>query len=200
MNAQSRARARVLGLALCGLVWLGGAPSALAGDFEQAVLDEINFARTQPGRYARELEAGAGSDSWEGPGDVEALAEAIDFLKRQQPLSPLSHDPRLADAAFVHARAQGASGGLGHGGSQPLAQRLQSRGVWAGLMAENISYGHDRAREVVEQLIVDRGVPGRGHRRNIFGPSFRSAGVGCGPHRTYGAMCVIEFVGAMVAR
>jgi len=67
-------------------------------------------------------------------------------------------------------------------------------------MAEDISYGYASPREVVLQLIVDSGVPGRGHRNNIFNPVFRQAGVACGPHRVYGAMCVVDFAGTMLRR
>ncbi len=68
------------------------------------------------------------------------------------------------------------------------------------LDAEAISYGYQSPQDVVRQLIVDDGVPGRGHRQVLFDASLRFAGVGCGPHRLYGAMCVIDFSGPMVAR
>ncbi len=67
-------------------------------------------------------------------------------------------------------------------------------------MAEDISYGYSTPSEVVRQLIVDSGVPGRGHRDNIFNPVLRSAGVACGPHPAYGAVCVVDFTGALMRR
>ena len=66
--------------------------------------------------------------------------------------------------------------------------------------AEAISYGYQNPRDVVRQLIVDDGVQGRGHRKVLFDSLLRFAGVGCGPHRVYGAMCVIDFSGTMIAR
>ncbi len=66
---------------------------------------------------------------------------------------------------------------------------------WTGSIGENISYGPDDGREVVLQLIIDDGVPDRGHRANIFSPGFRLAGVVCGPHPKFRTICVIDFAG-----
>ena len=54
--------------------------------------------------------------------------------------------------------------------------------------------------DVVRQLIVDSRVRNRGHRRDIFSRGFQVAGVGCADHARYGAMCVIQYAGAIVAR
>lgn len=181
------------------------APAAQAGQLDDAVLREMNFARANPAGYARDL-ARQADEAWRsdrytsfGAEDPRAVDEAIDFLMRQEPLPPLRADSRLAAAAAAQAAAQARSGTVGHG-TRSLGQRLQSQGVFAGLSAENISYGYDDPRAVVRQLIVDSRVAGRGHRLNIFGRGYQAAGVGCGPHRTYGSMCVINFAGAMVAR
>jgi len=178
----------------------------MAGTLEDDVLAELNFARTQPRQYARELQREAASARREigyADEDPGAVDEAIAFLMRQEPLPPLRGDRRLADAALAHALRQGPRGDVGHGGEtggESLGQRLQRSGVWAGLAAENISYGYETPREVIRQLIVDAGVASRGHRKNIFGKAFQAVGVGCGPHRTYAAMCVIDFAGAFVVR
>lgn len=75
------------------------------------------------------------------------------------------------------------------------AVRVNRYGGWEKAIAENISYGPSGARDIVVSLIVDDGVPGRGHRQNIFNPDFRAAGTACGPHAVYGTMCVIDFAG-----
>jgi uncharacterized protein YkwD len=67
--------------------------------------------------------------------------------------------------------------------------------------SENVDYGQfTSGRDVVVDLIVDDGVPDRGHRRNIFDPSARVAGVACGRHPRYGSMCVIDQVGSYVPK
>jgi hypothetical protein len=179
---------------------LAGGP-AMAGSLGQDVVEELNFARTHPGDYADELRAAQRrSDGGFLYEDPDALAEAIDFLERQAPLPPLRRDARLEAAARVHAAGQGPTGRVGHGGGPGLGQRLQAQGVFAGMSAENISYGYGDPRDVVRQLIVDSGVPSRGHRANIFSRGYQALGVACGGHEAYGVMCVLDFAGALAAR
>ena len=194
---------RVRALVGCGLMLgvLAGAAGALASPLENGVLDEINFARTHPAEYAHLLRDEVDHGLLpQGPEDAD---EAADFLLRQAPLPPLSADARLAAAASDHTQRQGPNGGLGHAAedsAQGLTQRLHRRGVWAGLSAETISYGYAQPRDVVIQLIIDSGVPGRGHRQVLFDPTLQRAGAGCGRHSLYGEMCVIDFAGALVER
>jgi uncharacterized protein YkwD len=162
---------------------------------DEAVLAEMNFARAKPAEYARELRREMSRSD-----DPAAVEEAIDFLERQAALPPLAGDRRVDAAAREHTVSQGPRGDVGHGPAGGLGRRLREQGVWAGLAAENISYGYDDPRDVVRQLIVDSGVPSRGHRHNIFGSNYRLAGVSCGPHRAYGHMCVIDFAGALAPR
>lgn len=177
--------------------------AAHAGALEDHVLAELNYARANPARYAREL-ASAAQDGRYGllrDEDPRVVAEAIDFLRRQPPLPKLAPHQGLAASAGAHVRAQSRRGLEGHGGGAGgLSARLQGQSVYAGLTAEAISYGYADPREVVAQLIVDSRVAGRGHRKTLFGRAWQAAGVACGPHSAYGAMCVIDFAGAMVQR
>jgi hypothetical protein len=193
--------------AACAGVLLGlaasTAPASASADLNAAVLAEINLARAHPADYARTLgrEQGDWRGDW-GQGYARnrgsARDEAVDFLSRQQPLPPLKASRGLAEAAAVLSGRQARSGDEGH--DEGLMQRIQAHGVWSGLVAETISYGQATPANVVAQLIIDDGVPGRGHRRTLFDPTLSHAGVSCGAHPNYGAMCVIDFAGAMVAR
>lgn len=201
-------RLKLLSVAALGLLLLAGAPQhASASSLDAAVLQEMNFARSHPSEYARELSRQGEAEDPEATGfayeDPDAFDEAIDFLRRQPPLPPLRPDERLAAAALAHTAGQGPRGDVGHGGpggGDSLGERLHRHGVWAGLAAENISYGYRSPRDIVRQLIVDSGVPNRGHRQNIFGRAYQVAGVACGRHRVYGSMCTVDFAGALVKR
>ena len=188
------------GVLACLLV-LAPLTCAHGQSLDSGVLAELNFARTQPQTYARVLQDEAQRSRASGAyDDPAAFHEAVAFLERQAPLPPLSFDDALAEAALDHAALQARAGGFGHGGDEPLSQRLRRYGAFASVMAENIAYGYANPREVVAQLIVDSGVPGRGHRANIFNPTFRVLGVACGPHPTYGVMCVTDFASRLMRR
>jgi uncharacterized protein YkwD len=199
------ARSHLVGAAggLACLLLLSSFAGARERSLDDGVLYELNLARTQPQAYARALEDAADRSRASGAyDDPAAFDEAVRFLRRQPALPPLGADAALSDAALSHADYQGREGGFGHQGpgGETLGERLRRHGAFAMLMAEDISYGYANPREVVLQLIVDSGVPNRGHRGNIFNPAFREAGVACGPHRLYGAMCVVDFTGTLMRR
>jgi len=174
-------------------------------DIESAVLAEINWARAHPQDYARELrayrdsfigdvaypdEAPMGVSSREGP---RAVDEAADFMERQAPLPPLMSSPTLAMGAALLVDDQSVGGGIGHvtrAGLSP-SDRVRMRGGDV-YVAEVISYGNPDPRTLVRNLIIDDGVPRRGHRALIFTALYRYAGAACGPHPVHGAMCAID--------
>lgn len=159
-------------------------------DIESEVLREMNLARTAPQQYARILAQRCGSSDRD-------TAEAIRFLEKARPLPALQSSLGLGRGAQLHVDAQGPKGGRGHGNT---FGRISRFGEWIGNAGENIFYGRGDARGIVCRLIIDKGVPGRGHRKNIFSSNYGVAGVAYGAHRTYGAMCVIDFAGRFVER
>ena len=173
------------------------------------VFQEMNVARTDPRSYAgflREFRRQFQGKMYRLPGSsrrmmteegTAAVDEAIRFLSRQKSLPPLVWSTGLAAAAAELARDEGKSGDVGHNGRQSggMQERIERHGTWSGGIGENISYGHDEARLVVIQLIVDDGVPDRGHRRNLFNSSTGTAGVACGSHPRFRSMCVIDMAG-----
>lgn len=175
---------------------------------EEAVLDEMNLLRRDPRRYADKLAAmrpfyrgnlvvrGEGRPSWATQEGVAALDEAVLALRRAPRRLPrLAWADGLARAAKAHARDLGRNDLLGHegsDGSHPDA-RVKRQGQWDGMVAENISFGPTDAEEIVMGLLVDDGVPDRGHRDVLLTRELFFAGVGCGPHPSYGATCVADY-------
>jgi len=194
---------------ICLLLLLAAPAAALDQGLARQVLEEINLARSAPRSYAgflREFRARFHGKYYLLPGSVtrmqtnegtKAVDEAIKALSRQKPLPPLAWSDGLAAAAAELAEEQGSSGGLGHTGSRShgMQERIERHGKWLRSIAENIGYGPTDARNMVMQLIIDDGVPGRGHRKNTFSGAFDTAGVACGSHPRFGSMCVIDFAG-----
>lgn len=181
--------------------------------FERAVVHEMSDVRVRPKAYAkqlRELRDFFEGSLWKRPGrvalrtheGVAALDEAISFLETVRPVGPLRFNEGLARAARLHAWDIGPRGILDHTGADGsrLSTRLDRQGTWQGVIAENISTLEEDARKVVIQLLVDDGVPGRGHRHNLFNPDLHQAGVGSAPHRNYRVVTVIDFADSFVER
>ena len=192
---------------ICMLILLFTAATAHGEPPAKEVLAEINLARTNPQAYAaflREFRRQFKGKSYrldsrtlvqtvEG---VKAVDEAIRFLSRKKPLPPLGWSDGLAAAAAELADEQASSGAIGHNGqSGGMRKRIERQGEWQVEIGENIGYGPDDARLMVMQLIIDDGVPDRGHRKNTFLKAFGKAGVACAPHPRFGNMCVIDFAG-----
>ena len=170
-----------------------------------AIIREMNLARQKPALYATFVEQTR--QNYSGvvcllPGNVRmrthegvrALDDAIQFLRRAKPQPPLALSPGLCLAAADHCREQagGATGHYGNKGGNP-GNRISRYGVVTQGWAENIAYGSHTAREIVLALIVDDGVRGRGHRKNIFNPTYNVAGAAYGPHARFGSVCSIDF-------
>lgn len=172
--------------------------TARADDVAAQVLAELNLARTQPALYAQFV--GDHAANGRGRASKSAVREAVAFLRKAQPLAALEWSDAISRAALAHVLDSGARGRTGHGGTRGQSpwQRMARFGQWTGRAAENISYGVSDARGIVIQLIIDEGVPGRGHRRNIFGSGFRLAGIATGGHARFRTMCVMNFAGGFV--
>ena len=188
-----------------GAIAAGAIP---AGAIEDAIVEEHNRAREEPGAYAaqlRALKAQFDGNYIRFPGEpsvitregVSAVEEAIRYLENATPLPALTAAEGLSRAAADHVRDQGPKGTTGHDGSDGSKprDRVGRHGRWDVVVGENLSYGPDQARRVVMGLIIDDGVPDRGHRHNIFNDEYRFIGVACGPHKTFRTMCAVDYAG-----
>lgn len=175
---------------------------------EQNIITEHNRIRQNPQSYIPILEAylarmnaqgnipnGCGQNCTLTTNEGKpAVEEAIRFLRNQPAVGALTPSENVARAAKAHAQDQ-QGGATGHSGSDgsTLSQRLTRFGVQQLGAGENIDYGSPTGQGVVISLIVDDGVPSRGHRTNLFSPNWTIAGAGCGPHAVYRTVCVVDY-------
>ena len=172
---------------------------------EREVIMELNLARSRPKKYAeflveysknfvgKELRESGQTNLLTNEGEI-AVAEAIRFLKIQKPISIVTSSKGMSLAAGDMVRMQSNTTQTGHKGrdGSTFAERINRYGTWNGSCSENIDYGNNNARRIVMALIIDDGVPGRGHRKSIFEPRFKRVGISFGSHKRYNYMCVIE--------
>lgn len=208
--------ARFLYIAMLLLVGAGCAgprvsdmPAPSGGKYptlELEVYQETNRLRSDPPAYAavlRSIESRI-SDGIYYPVNTEVgvrmregkavVNEAITALSDKAPRTQLTWSDALAAAARAHVQDIGPKGMVSHESSsgQTMSERLkpvmEREGFTA--VAENIAFGYDLGQDVVAQLFIDDGVPGRGHRKNLLKKKLNYTGVGCGPHKHYRYMCV----------
>lgn len=184
------------------------AASNFLSSTESEILAEMNLARTQPQAYAAHLEDF--KNYYKGkhlllPGKrplstfdgVEAVDEAIAFLRAAKPLAALEPSEPAYLAAKDHATdliSKGLTGHIGSDGTKPN-DRVDRYGKWLGAIGEAIVYKMDTPRNVVIGLIIDDGNPARGHRNDLFNSNYNVAGLSISAQGASGQLCVIAYVG-----
>ena len=175
-----------------------------------AIVQEMNRARQKPALYAayiEEMRLHFNGKFFLLPGQTKlfpkeglrAIDEAIRFLRTAQPEQPLVLSPGMSRAAADHCADQ-IGGAIGHDGSDHSnpSNRMSRYGIWTLGWGENIAYGKTSARDIILALVIDDGIPGRKHRKNIFNPKFNFAGAGYGPHARFRTVCSIDFAGGYI--
>jgi len=162
-------------------------PTAL----EQYAVEVINRARANPSAEAARF--GIALNEGLSAGTISAAAK-----------QPLAINPHLTDAARDHSQWMIDTDQFGHtgaGGSSPGARMSGAGYAFTGswTWGENIAYrsGGVNASLVArlhEDLFVDEGIVGRGHRTNMLAPGFREIGTGvvAGQFKGYGVGMLSE--------
>jgi uncharacterized protein YkwD len=180
---------------------------------ERAVIFEMNKVRSNPKRYAKEVVAlmkkqfsdskhpkaylsttGAWIMTQEG---IRVVDECIRELSRTKEVGLLLPSRGLSLAARDHVKDQGKTGSIGHTGTDGSSpwDRMGRYGKWLLTCGENIDYGNSEAQAIVLSLLIDDGVPSRGHRNSILNGKYQVAGVSVGPHPSYKFMCTVDYAG-----
>jgi hypothetical protein len=187
---------------VCGLIDIAISPKIIAqnnvdvetvetqakASLEQAVIAEINRARTDPIGYAAWLESQ--KQYYKGivlelPGEkpvrinkgLQALEEAISFLQQQEPLPPLNTSSSLTTIA------------------QEQVNAISQRQTGDTYDIDNITYGRVTPQGIVMELIVDSRFPDRRHRISLFNPQHNVTGIVCQNDPQYDNICAIAYQG-----
>jgi uncharacterized protein YkwD len=182
---------------------------------ETEVLVALNRARTDPTGTAADLD-GLVKDYngalFQRPTQalpirtVEGAAaarEAVTDVRSEHPVGPLSPVSDLTRAARDLVLDQERTGAVGHAGSDGSSVDTRTRryGTWQWSLSENIAYAPIASgSDIIQNLLIDDGVPDRGHRRNIYDASAKVVGIACGPHPRFGTMCVIVQAGGFTPK
>lgn len=147
---------------------------------EQDMVNEINAVRTNPlayiahiENYIQTIEMDADFDSYYKQKEAAAARELINQLRNTPSMSSLQPHRGLYNAAISHGQDVQRQGRLNHTGSDgsQIWDRLgKVNGIVGG--AENLVAGAHSAKESVIILLVDSGIPNRGHRKNILNPKW----------------------------
>ena len=177
------------------------------------IAQEISVLRANPAEYALHLQKHLDNFvtdkeyiiddpayRYEAAEGRAAVEEAIAELRNTAPLAALLPNSLLEKAAADHVKDMASHAGLsGHTGSDGSEshERIARYGTYEVTCGENIDYGMQSARSIIVHLLVDDGVPSRGHRKNLLEARFALVGASFGFHSEYRCCCVMDFAGGM---
>lgn len=106
------------------------------------------------------------------------LVQAVNEARVENGVTPLKVDDNLTKCAQDFAGELGRTGRFSHEGEDGSTPGSRStKAGYMGLVAENISLGHDTAEKAVAGWLKSEG-----HRRNLLNPNYRFIGVGSADH------------------
>lgn len=174
---------------------------------EKDVILEMNMARSNPKKYAElyitsRLRYYSGNN-YSVPGQItivtqegrKAVDNCVSAMSRMQTAPLLTPELGLSLGAKDHTADQGKTGRTGHDGSDKSDPfiRINRYGGGFTTAGENLAYGSTTGRDIIVDLLIDDGVPSRGHRTNIMNRGFTQSGVSFGTHPQYRTMCAITY-------
>ena len=156
---------------------------------EKELFDLINLVRTKPAEFAKkylEINKNKSAD----------YLECYNELIKMQAVGVVITSPALNKSAKMHVDDIGPKGMATHDASNGLAFSDKIKkycNCSYSMIAENIDFGSSNPLDILIALLVDEGIPDRGHRKNILEKNFKYIGISIGKHASYNFMCVIDF-------
>merc|ERR1719463_893199 len=132
----------------------------------------------------------------------EALEDCLQDLMNASPLPVLMHSQAIGRACQKHLadlQDNDFCSHIGTDGSTP-EERLQKYGEHREQCGENIVFGMKHPKEIIYQMLIDDGVPERGHRANLLNMDFHFVGGAFGRHASAETAAVVVFVDAFKAK
>ncbi len=152
---------------------------------EKEMIKEINLIRSNPKGYIpivekfrEQLKQTDFVDPNQINMEMEAVNSLVSELSALEPLSILKPRQVLHNTAKNHGlelKSNNRTGHNGMNGSWPW-DRIQKDDPEAGPSGENLVGGVPGVRDAVLTLLVDTGIPGYGHRKNLLDPRWEYVG------------------------
>tara|TARA_B100000676_G_C17927755_1_gene759095 strand:+ start:386 stop:997 length:612 start_codon:yes stop_codon:yes gene_type:complete len=170
---------------------------SLMSSKEKNILYYINLARINPEKFETEiLTPFLEKNKKYSKKYVNSLRKD---LKQNGKTHPLRYTDELFKFAKHHAKTTGKKGKTGHNSVSFKGYKTRTKKLLKNysIVGENIYYGKKSPKEIVLELLIDDGIKGVGHRKNILSNQYKYASVSIQPHKKYTFNTVIEFGGAL---
>lgn len=165
---------------------------------ESDILLYINLVRTNPEKFEKEiLNPFLKKNKKYSKKYIKSLKKDLKNLKI---LSPLNYSEKLFIFARHHAKTTGKKGKVGHKSIYLKGYKSRTKKLLKNysVVGENIHYGLDNPKKIILELLIDDGIKGVGHRKNILSNEYKYASVSIQPHKKYIFNTVIEFGGVLI--
>ena len=175
-------------------------------ELENQLLRQLNLLRANPKNYLSKLRDALKfykNNIYHRPDEdpiqtyegTSAVNDAIEFIKKQNPVHELSLNKDISQACKDHINDIGPKGLTTHEGSDGsnIGDRIEKYCEWDGAIAENLDFGFKNADNILLNMIIDDGVNERFQRSNLFNIEFNLVGIAVGNHKDYGICVCIGF-------
>ena len=174
----------------------------MSSDFNSGLVDEINFLRTNPHRYANKLQnytkyfsgkilrlpgSKSGIKTIEG---ADAYNEAVDYLNKQSRIEAWEASKGLCKIASdllkeVQTHEPDELNNIN------VEDIISKYGTFNGNFSRSIDFGGETPEQVLINLLVCDGDPNRGQRDSLLSTDLKVVGVANGKHDIYRRCTVI---------